>query len=247
MRTTKSAVVFIAAVLSGVAADGVSAVPISYTDFTGDVAVVIGSTTYGCTSLSDPTCAFVSITATADTSSVQPFSATGTSGSASGLWNKSLQTAMIDIAFNGGQTPFSAELVASQLFVSVDQTHEGAGFGSAYDPTYPLSTYGSAAFKTYDLASNFAATGFAPFCLDVRLCQTGAPLYTTDGTPIIITFPFGPTFSSFSSAVGAAAVPEPAPTLLLGLGLGALGIAGSRAARRPIGNATGARPALPSG
>ena len=81
------------------------------------------------------------ITATADTSSVQSFSATGTSGSASGLRNKSLLTATIDISFNGGQTPFSAEPVASQLFVSVDQTHLGAGFGSAYDPAYPLAAY----------------------------------------------------------------------------------------------------------
>jgi hypothetical protein len=229
MRTTKSAGFFITVLLWAVLTDDVSAEPISYSDFVGDVAVVIGTTTYSCTSLSDPTCAFVSITATADTSSVQPFSATGASGSASGLWNKSLRTATIDIAFNGGQTPFSADLVASQLFVSVDQTHLGAGFGSAYDPTYPLATYGSASFKTYDLASDFTATGFAPFCLDVQLCQTGAPLYTTAGTPIIITFPFGPTFSSFFSALGAAGVPEPATGLLLSLGIGALGIARGRA------------------
>jgi len=145
MRTTKSAEVFITSFLSAVVTDSGSAVPISYTDFLGDVAVVIGTRAHGCTSFSRP----------------------------------------------------GRELTLRK----VDQTHQGAGFGSAHDPTYPLATYGSASFKTYDLASNFATTGFAPFCLDVQ--------------------------------------PEPATTLLLGLGLGTLGITRGRATRRPTRNITG--------
>jgi len=53
MKTTTSAAVLITGLLSTVVTGNVSAVPIAYTDFVGDVAVVISTTTYNCTSLAN--------------------------------------------------------------------------------------------------------------------------------------------------------------------------------------------------
>jgi MYXO-CTERM domain-containing protein len=190
---------------------------ITYSDYVSDVAVVIGNTTYSCASTSDPTCAFASFSATANANTILPFSVPG----ASGLQNRDLLSASVTIYFNNGQTPFSASLNPSQLFVSVDQTNGGAGFGSMYGPTYPAATYGgSTAYATYNLASDFYVQGYSGFCPDVSLCNSGAPLYTTNGTPITFTYPFRPNFSIFSSQVSSVA--EPGTTALLALGLGAL-------------------------
>src|SRR3974390_697707 len=100
---------------------------IVYSDFVEFVSVEIKSTTYSCTSLSDPNCAFVTITATGDTSTVQPFSVTG----ASGFKNSVLGPATVTIDFNGGGS-ISEVLVPGQIYVSVDQTNGGAGFGQNY-------------------------------------------------------------------------------------------------------------------
>jgi hypothetical protein len=197
---------------------GALAAPITYTDYIGDVSVNIGGTAYNCTTFSSPNCAFISITATGDTSNITAFSVPGASG-----FKNTLQSATLNVFFNGGQTPFTADLAAGQIYVSVDQTNRGAGFGSAYGPTYPLATYGSnAGFNTYDLASDFTGVGYGPFCtLDLSLCQAGQPLYTTTGTPITISYPFiVPLYSSFSSSLSPITnVPEPATFSLLGLGL----------------------------
>lgn len=192
--------------------------PITYTDYIGDVAVNVGGTAYTCTSLMDPTCAFISISAASDTSTVTAFDVPGGRGVGAAGFKNLLLSATINISFNDGRPGITDALTASQLYVSVDQLNGGAGFGSAFSPTYPLATYGNG-FGNYDLASTFAANGFGPFCMVLTLCQNGEPIYGTDGTAFTITFPFAPAFSSFSSVVTATTVPEPATLYLLGLGL----------------------------
>ncbi len=219
---TKVVAAMMLAFFGAVGSSGVLAVPITYTDYVAHIAIDIGGTTYTCTTVSDPSCAFVSITATGDTSSVQAFDVPG----ASGFINYSLDSAILNVAFNDGRPSYTATLDPSQLFVSVDQTNGGAGFGSSYGPTYPLATYGSnVGFDTYDLASSFYAQGWAPFCTDIALCQNGAPLYTTGGTAIVMSFPFL-AFSNFSSTVVPINdVPEPPMLGLMGLGLAVIGLA----------------------
>ena len=208
-------------VLGGIYSQGALPRPIVYTDYVEHVSVNIGGTAYNCTTLSDPNCAFISITAQSDTSYITAFDVPGAKG-----FENTLQSATIDIFFaDAGLTPFMGDLDPAQLFVSVDQTNGGAGFGSQYSPTYPLATYGSnRGFDTYDLASNFFAAGFAPFCTDDVLCRNGQAIYATGGTSITITYPFRPVYSSFSSSLGPVIdVPEPATVILFGIGLVGLG------------------------
>ena len=128
---------------------------------------------------------------------------------ASGFKN-SIQSATVNIALGSGAS-FSANLVPGQIFVSVDQTNGGAGFGSMYGPTYPMATYGgSADYANYNLATDFIAQGFAPFCpggVSGPLCANGDPLQTTSEGNFVISFPFAPVYSAFSSTVSG--VPEP--------------------------------------
>ena len=191
--------------------------PIAYYDYMSFQAIVIGGTAYECTSTSDGTCAFINISGRGDTSTVSPFSVPGASG-----FKNTLSSASISVSFNDGRPGYSADIDLSLggLYVSVDQTNAGAGFSSSYGPTYPLATYGGAAFQTYDLASDFASVGFGPFCPDLDLCRQGAPLRTVDGTELILQLGLAPAFSSFSSSVDrSSSVPEPGTIALLGLAL----------------------------
>ena len=123
---------------------------------------------------------------------------------------------------------------AGQIYVSVDQTNGGAGFGSSYGPTYPMATYGgNADYAHYDLTTDFYVQGFAPFCPDGvggPLCANGAPLHTASGEDFVISFPFAPAFSIFSSTVSV--VPEPSTWAIMLIGFTGLAFAGRRRAKR---------------
>ena len=203
---TISAVTLVAVALSV----PVVAAQITYSDYVSFVAVEIGSTVYSCTSTSDPNCAFAQIVAVGNTADVQPFSVTGASGFRN-LLPGTIPT--VNIFFNGGQPSISLNLLAGQISVAVDQTNGGAGYGSAYGPTYPMATYGGGAdYAHYNLQTNFYVQGFGGFCPDPNVCNTGEPLQTTSGQDLIISYPFRPDFSIFSSQVAA---PEPATCSLL--------------------------------
>lgn len=205
--------------------------PIVYQDYMAFQAIRIGSADYPCATTSDATCAFIAITGQSDTNTVAPFNVPGASG-----FKNSLTAAHIDVFFNDGRTPYSADinLGVGGLYVSVDQTNAGAGFSSSYGPTYPLATFDGVAFKTYDLASDFSATGFGPFCPSLGLppCTNGGLLKAVDGTELIITRGLL-AFSSFSSTVTENPIPEPGSVSLLALSLVAL--AAMRSARPRIG------------
>ena len=189
--------------------------PITYFDYLSFQGIVIGGTAYDCTSTTDPTCAFISISGHGDTSTISSFSVPGAHG-----FKNTLVSASISVSFNDGRPGYSADidLGLGGLYVSVDQANAGAGFSSSYGPTYPLATYGPIAFETYDLASDFSFTGFGPFCPDVDLCRQGAPLRTLDGTEFLIQLGFAPAFSYFSSTLESApSVPEPSTVVLLSL------------------------------
>ena len=207
----------LAAVLSGaIASTGASAAPVTYSDYIADVSVKIGNTSYTCTTTNDPNCAFISIIAIGDTSTVSPFSVTGAQG-----FQNAVQSVTVDIFLNSGGS-FTESLLPGQLYVSVDQTNGGAGFGSAYGPTYPAATYGGPAdYQHYALASDFYAQGFSGFCPVGTPCDTGAALHTTSGDDLVISYPFRPNFSIFSSTV--TSIPEPGSSGLMLLGIGLLG------------------------
>jgi len=218
-----------AVVLAGVGGAFVTAVaaanPITYSDYVAHVAINYDGVSYTCTTLSDPTCAFITITATSDTGTVYPFSVSG----ADGLKN-TLLSATMNVAFNNGQPGITADISTANLYVSVDQSNGGAGFGSSYGPTYPAATFSSStgpgnAFEHYDLASDFYLQNYGPFCPDVSVCQNGGVLYTTDGKPFVITYPFTLVFSVFSSTV---ATPVPGALVLFGFGLVGLTAFGRR-------------------
>jgi hypothetical protein len=197
--------------------------PIAYDEYMAYQAIRIGGVDHTCATVSDPNCAFIAITGESDTSTVTAFSVSGASG-----FKNSLTAAHISVFFNDGSTPYSADIDLSVggLYVSVDQTNAGAGFSSSYGPTYPLATYGGAAFTTYDLASDFFASGFGPFCpaSDLPPCTDAGVLKAVDGTEFVITVGRAPAYSSFSSTVAEnPTVPEPATLALFAVALVGLG------------------------
>jgi len=209
----------VALATAAVYAGGATASPIRYFDRMEFQQIDIGGTHYGCTSVTDGSCAFIAITGLADTRTVTAFSVPGALGFKNVLTSAHLSVFFLDSSLAAIEADI--DLGVGGLYVSVDQTNSGAGFGSSYGPTYPLATYGGG-LGHYDLASDIFASGFGPFCTSITLCDSGEPLRTVDGAAFTITRGRAPAYSSFSSTVLPDPVPEPGSGALVALGLAAL-------------------------
>ena len=173
----------------------------------------LGSTTLDSCPSGNPVCVEVTVTFIASTTTIVPFSVTGASGFENLVGHGSVQL------FNDqtGQL-LTANFLPSQIFVSVDQTNGGVGFGSAVGPTYPLGVYGgspSIPYSSYNLATAMTLTnGFAWFC-PAGTCTLGVagPGLDTDQGMLSIT-PTGPVFGSSFSATVVEVIPEPSTILL---------------------------------
>jgi hypothetical protein len=173
-------------------------------------AATLGSTSFGSCPTNNPVCVVVTINFIASTSTIVPFSVVGASGFENFMGQGSVSL------FNDqtGQS-MTANFLTGQIYVSVDQTNGGIGFGSlSVGPTYPLGVYGgtpSIPYSSYDLTSNFTlSNGFAWFCpVGCTLGQQG-PALATDQGALTIT-PTGPVLgSSFFANVIQVTTPEPA-------------------------------------
>lgn len=178
-------------------------------------AASLGSTNFGGCPSGNPVCVEVTINFLASTSTIVPFSVPGASGFENFVGQGSVNL------FNDqtGQS-LSANFVAGQIFLGVDQTNGGIGFGSAVGPTYPLGVYGgtpSIPYANYNLASAFTLfNGFAWFC-PPGTCTLGVPgpdLATNQGGLSIT--PTGPVSGSSFTATVIQVTPEPSTIILLG-------------------------------
>ena len=209
------------AILStALAAPSMRADIISYsaTSFTNTAS--LGGTTLDSCPTGNPVCVEVTIYFLADTANIVPFSVVGASG-----FENFTGSGRVQLFNDQTGDLLTANFDPGQIFVSVDQTNGGIGFGSAAGgPTYPLGVYGgtpSIPYASYDLRSAMTlSNGFAWFC-PTGTCTLGVagPDLATDQGALSIT-PVGPVFgSSFSATVIEVTnpVPEPSSIALLGV------------------------------
>ncbi|HKX00354.1 MAG TPA: PEP-CTERM sorting domain-containing protein [Bryobacteraceae bacterium] len=226
----------LAGFLSLIAVPCLQADIVSYSATSFTYAASLGSTTFGSCPAGNPVCVEVTVRFLADTANIVPFNVIGASG-----FENFIGSGSADL-FNDQTGDFlSANFDSGAIFVSVDQTNGGIGFGSALGgPTYPLGVYGghpSIPYATYDLRSNLTLSdGFAWFC-PAGTCTLGTPgpgLPTDQG--LLSITPTGPVFSSFNATiVEVTSTPEPASILLIvSLLLPLALVARRRRTRRPV-------------
>jgi hypothetical protein len=160
-----------------------------------------------------------------DTSSVSSYSVPGADG-----YINSTGVATVSIYDIPTSSFITATFLPDQLFVSVDSTNGGIGFGSfssgAYDPLYPFAIFTPE--PTYDLKSDYtiiktpgmSCSGFGagPECINK---STIVPLMTDLGV-FYMTWE-GIVGASFATRTTPdASVPEPSTLALMPLGLGML-------------------------
>lgn len=178
-------------------------------------AASLGSTSFGGCPTGNPVCVQVNINFIANTANIVPFSVTGASG-----YENLVGQGSVNLFNDQTGQSLTANFNSGQIYVSVDQTNGGIGFGSAVGPTYPLGVYAgtpSIPYASYNLASAFTLfNGFAWFC-PTGTCTLGVagPDLATDQGPLSIT-PTGPVFPSSFTATVIQVTPEPSTLLLVG-------------------------------
>jgi hypothetical protein len=181
----------------------------SATSFTNTAS--LGATTLDSCPAGNPVCVEVTVYFLADTANIVPFSVPGASG-----FENFTGTGRVQLFNDQTGQSLNANFDAGQIFVSVDQTNGGVGFGSAAGgPTYPLGVYGgtpSIAYASYDLRSAMTVSGFAWFC-PTGACTLGVagPDLATDQGALSIT-PVGPSGASFSATIIQVTNPVPEPS-----------------------------------
>jgi len=144
--------------------------------------------------------ATVVLTFDGDTADVVPYSVPGASGY---LILKG--TASISLQQGYDPPTIATFLPSAGVYVSVDGTNSGIGFGSAGvlpgaptfpgQPVYPASMFTSTgAVATYDLASDVTVTGFPVSCVDFATpaqCAAAIPLATSAGDLLLNVFSAG--------------------------------------------------------
>jgi hypothetical protein len=189
---------------------------ISYSATSFTTTASLGSTTLDSCPGGNPVCVEVTVRFLADTANIVPFSVPGASG-----FENFTGTGSVQLFNDQTGESLTANFDPGQIFVSVDQTNGGIGFGSTVGPTYPLGVYGgtpSIPYASYDLKSAVTlSNGFAWFC-PPGTCTLGVagPGLGTDQGLLSIT-PTGPVAgSSFSATViEVTSVPEPSSMLLV--------------------------------
>ncbi len=131
-------------------------------------------------------------------------------------------------------------LSSDGIFVSVDNTNGGVGFGSAGvppasasfpgDPAYPFGLVPVSSVSAYDLQSAFSTTGDGFACVGFPSgCVSPIALATTAGDLILGST--GTDSGTFTAVLGSTGIPEPATIGSLAFGIAGLGFARRKALR----------------
>lgn len=132
------------------------AAQVTYTVSVEYAQITLGATSYTCHTLDYDGCANLTITATGDTSTIQPFLVSGAHGFINVLQSASFFAAVYQSA-TATYIPLSGNFITPVPFVAaVDNANFGVGFDTpGVSPTYPAAIYGVPGLDTYDLASDF--------------------------------------------------------------------------------------------
>jgi len=207
-----------------VGATRLSADIIEYSATSFAPAARLGATTLDSCPAQNPVCVEVTIRFLADTANIIPFNVPGAAG-----FEILIGDGRVDLFNDQTGDSLSANFLPNQIFVSVDQTNSGIGFGSVVGPTYPLGVYAgtpSIPYASYNLNGAFAlGNAFAWFC-PAGTCTLGqaGPDLATDKGGLSIT-PTGPVGGSsfFASVIEVTpTTPEPATTALVAAAIAGL-------------------------